>query len=223
MIRFIEVVGVGRYTESVVQYRAYLTVEVNDARVDAATREATALRVECIRRIRESGITDQELREGGAEVARHWSSKEEAEKTHDARQRLLISCDDPQRLMRAISSVDSLFTDTRYTLAISMGNHLFRAAPAAKRGAERAAFADAEVKARNLASVAGLTVLAPLELAELEGAASLTGAFGDFGGVGATLGASAGSIGDDSGESLFAAIRTVAVRFRVRFATEPEA
>ena len=88
MSGFIEVIGVGRYTETIVNYRASMTLEVNSVWVETAVREVTELRSECVRRIRESGITEEELREGGIEVSRPWSFvAEKKSDTHDAQQR----------------------------------------------------------------------------------------------------------------------------------------
>ena len=218
MDRFIEVVGTGTLTESISEYQADVTLQVRAAQAETAINEVMELRSECIRRLREAGLSDLELREGGAEVWRPWFWKKKP--GQEASQKLLITCDDMPRLMRALGALEPLFENQRYSLSVSMGRPTFRVDVTARREAEREAVADAEDKAANVAVASGLKLAGVIELEELDVKTSRSGAYGDLGGFYA---AAAGGAAGASDEPLEAATRSSAIRFRVRFAAEPDA
>lgn len=217
MNRFIEVVGIGTLTESVVEYRADVSLQVRAAQVETAIKEVADLRSDCIRRLGEAGLTDSELLEGGAEVWRPWFWKKKA--GQEASQKLLISCGDVQCLMRALGALEPLFENQRYSLSVSMRRPLFQADASARREAERAAIEDAAVKARNAAACAGLLLGGVIELEELDVKVSRSGVYGDQDWMGISVAAGASSAGGD--EPLEAASRSSSIRFRVRYAAEP--
>jgi len=215
--RFIDVVGTGTLSESVAEYRADVTLQVRAAQVETAIQEVSDLRSECIRRLRTAGLTDRELLEGGAEVWRPWYLKKKP--GQEASQKLLVSCEDMQRLMGALGALESLFENQRYSISVSMRRPIFATNLAARREAERAAIADAENKAANIAGRAGLSLDGVIECEELDTKMSRSGSFGDQDWMGGAV--AAGGAGGDLGETLEAATRSTSVRFRVRYAATP--
>ncbi|HEX5687426.1 MAG TPA: SIMPL domain-containing protein [Ideonella sp.] len=219
MDRFIEVVGVGKLVERVAEYRADVTLQVRAAQVETAIKEVADLRNECIRRLRDAGLNERELQEGGAEVWRPWFWKKKP--GQEASQKLLVSSDDMQRLLGALGSLEPLFENQRYSLSVSMRQPLFEAGDGARREAERDAITDAEAKATNVALVSGLTIAGVIEIEELDVKVSRSGAYGDQDwGIAFAAGGGAAA---ESTEPLEAATRSSSIRFRVRFAAEPGA
>lgn len=216
MDRFIEVVGVADVTETVTEYRADVTLQVRAAHVETAIKEVAELRSECIRRLRDAGLTEGELLEGGSQVWRPWFWKKKP--GQEASQKLLVSCTDMHRLMQALGSLESLFENQRYTLSVSMRSPLFSTDVSARRDAEQAAIADAETKARNVASRAGLRVSGVIEMEELDVKVSRSGVYGDQDWMGVAR--AAGPAAED-GDVIEAANRVSRVRYRVRFSAEP--
>lgn len=220
MDRFIEVVGIAALVESVSEYRADVTLQVRAAQAETAIKEVTELRATCIRALREAGLTDRELQEGGSEVWRPWFWKKKP--GQEASQKLLLSCNDMQQLLSALGSLEPLFDNQRYSLSVSMRSPLFQADIAARREAERVAVADAEAKAQNVAASARLRLSGAIEIEELDVKVSRSGAYGDQDWMGVAM-AAGGAATEGGGESLEAATRSSSLRFRVRFAAEPDA
>jgi uncharacterized protein YggE len=213
---YVEVVGIGTLVESIAEYRADVTLQVRAAHAETAIREVTDLRNECIRQLRQSGIQDGELKEGGSEVWRPWFWKKKP--GQEASQKLLVACDDMQRLMSALGSLEPLFENQRFSLSVSMGRPVFKVEDAARRAAERQAIGEARAKAINIAEMANLKLGGVIEVEELAASVSRSGVFGDQDWGMAAMGA--GAAVSDEGESLEAATRSTTVKFRVRFAVE---
>ncbi|MDK2127064.1 SIMPL domain-containing protein [Parachitinimonas caeni] len=216
MDRFIEVVGTASLVESVVEYRADVTVQVRAAQVETAIKEVGELRAECIRQLRQSGLNGDELSEGGAEVWRPWFWKQKPGK--EASHKLLICSHDMNRLMTALGALEPLFENQRHALSVSMRAPRFDVSIDARRAAERAALADAETKAKNIAECVGLKINSVLEVEELGVKTYRSGTYGDEDWMGVYAGgASAAAL--DAGDAPEHATRSSTVRFRVRFAT----
>ncbi len=126
------------------------------------------------------------------------------------------------RLLAALGSLEPLFENQRYSLSVSMRSPLFQADSAARRAAERAAIADAEAKATNVAGSAALRLSGVIEIEELDLKVSRSGAYGDQDWMGFAMAAGSPAAGE-VGESLDPATRSSSLRFRVRFAVEPDA
>lgn len=219
MNRFIEVVGTGNLVERVVEYRADVTLLVRAPQAETAIREALELRSSCIRTLKAAGLSDSDLKEGGAEVRQPWFWKKKP--GQEATQKLLIACTDLPRLMNALSALEPLFENQRFTLSVSMGRPRFEAQESARRQAERAALADASTKAGNLAGCSGLRLTGVTEVEELDVKSSRSGAYGDQ--EWGVFAAAGGGASDGSPEPLDAATRDTRIRYRVRFAVEREA
>src|SRR5215470_8730003 len=122
---FIEVVGQGTLTEKVAEYRMDLSVTVRAAQGDVALKEATELRSRCIRTLKESGIKDRELTEGGGQVWRPWFWKKKP--GQEASHKILIACPDWDRLFKALGALEPLFDNQRCSLSVSMRQPKFEA------------------------------------------------------------------------------------------------
>lgn len=219
MDRFIEVVGSAMFVENVVEYRADVTFQVRAAQVETAIKEVSDLRADCIRRLKEAGLSSDELSEGGSEVWRPWFWKKRP--GQEASQKLLVACKDMNRLMSALGALEPLFENPRFSLSVSMRTPCFQTSEFARREAEKAAIANAEAKAENVARNSGLKLDGVLEIEELDAKTARSGAYGDqeWMGFAAAASASAG----EADEPLEAAARYSTIRFRVRYVAAQDA
>ncbi|WKB50638.1 SIMPL domain-containing protein [Eleftheria terrae] len=219
----IEVVGAAQLVETAAEYRADLTMSVRAAQTETAVNEATELRRRCVESLRKSGLRDSELQEGGADVWRPWYGKRKA--GQEASHRILLACDDMQRLSGALAALEPLFENQRHTLSVFMRPPRFATSEEARRSAEREALANARTKAENIAAAAGLCLRGVVEVEELGSKIGHSGAYGDeaWGGyAAAAMGPGAGA-DEDAPVSLDPATRSSTIRFRVRFACQQPA
>jgi len=225
MESFIEVVGSATLLEEPVEYRADLNIVVRAAQAENAMKEVGELRSQCIRVLKDAGLTEKDLREGGAEMWRPWFWRKKPGR--EAMQKILVSCSDVQPLYQALSHLEPLFENQRYSLSVSMRKPHFSASDDARIQARRGAVADAREKATALASEGGLMIKGISQIEELAEKTSASGMFGDqdWGGY-AFAGAAVGAADDDSAdepgyEKMEGAHRIATLRFRVRFVVEP--
>lgn len=215
MDQFIDVVGTGKAEEEMLAHRAALSIHVRAPSAENAIKQAAELRDECIRVLLGAGLSKSELSEGGAEVYRTWWW-EKKNVGQEANHRILINCPESGRMYEALSQLEPLFENKRYTLDISMLSPKFGHTDEAKELSLRTAIAEAQRKARLLAEAAGATLGPVIQVQELSGARTHSGAYGDedWGYPVAIAGAAA-----PGGEpvELEGAKREVSARFRVRF------
>ncbi len=212
---FIEVVGKATLVESVVEYNAEITVNVRASRSKPAVKEVAGLCSDCIRRLRDAGFAEHEVREGGSLLWRPWVGEKKVGQA--VSQRLLVSCTDMQRLTKALGSLEPLFKNERYSLFVSMERPLFKAGETARRDAERAAIGDAKAKALNVAGSAGLKLGGVTQVEELGAEARASGAFGDT----SWSTVLAAKTTREGGRDAEGTTRHTDLRFRVRFSVTP--
>lgn len=214
METYIQVAGQGDLIETVVEQRATLTLTVKASKTEVALAEATSLRNDAIRTLRESGLTHDEISEGGRDVWQPWYMKRSV--GQEVAHRVLIACRDVRRLYRALDALEPLFTNARYTMSVEMQQPRFEAPEGAEAEARTAAIRQARGKALVLAEEAGVTLGAVAQVEELGSQAQGSGAYGDHSWA-AAGGAAASMGGDDNFEELGGATRTRTLRYRVRF------
>ena len=118
METYIQVAGQGDLIETVVEQRATLTITVKASKTEVALAEATSLRNDAIRTLRESGLTHDEISEGGRDAWQPWYMKRSV--GQEVAHRVLIACRDVRRLYRALDALEPLFTNARYTMSVEM-------------------------------------------------------------------------------------------------------
>jgi uncharacterized protein YggE len=223
MTHYIDLVTTADYTETVSTYRADLDLSVRAAKDETALAEVAALRQECLHALLAAGLTSDEMTEGGGQAWQPWYWRKKERVGQEASLRVLLEVDDMARLQKALAALEPLFENARRTLSVSMRQPEFVAADGARQAAEHAAVTGARERADRLAAAAGVRVVGVAELEELGVARSRTGAHGDEEWRGARMMVAGAAVLEEGGEdiSLEAASRTVTVRFRVRFATQP--
>ncbi|CUI07633.1 hypothetical protein BN2497_10043 [Janthinobacterium sp. CG23_2] len=220
MDSYIEVSGQSSLVEQVTTYRADLSLSVRAAHADTAISEAGALRDDCIRVLKSSGIDPDEMSEGGNAIWQPWFWKK-GKPGQERAFKILIAYSDAKRLYTALDALQPIFEHQRYTLSVSMLKPQFEASDAERAAAHAAALADARGKAQLIASESGVRLSFVSQVEELGTAVGRSGAFGDedWGGYGGMYAAGAGAIGDSEPVyvELEGAKRTSKIRYRVRF------
>ncbi|MEN9864675.1 MAG: hypothetical protein RL748_265 [Pseudomonadota bacterium] len=214
MDNFIEVVGEGSYEERISTYRAEINLSVRAAQAETAIREVGELRNQCIIQLRQAGMADAELIEGGAEVGRSWYERKKT--GQEAVQKILIECSDLARIQAAVAALEGLFENQRYTFQFSMNRPGFEIPADSVILAQRAAMQDARSQAEVLAQACGVKIMHVAQVEELTAKTSRSGMYGDedWGGYAMAGAAASAPIQLEAGS------RKNTVRYRVRFATE---
>jgi hypothetical protein len=217
MDNYIEIAGQAWLVEQVEEYRADLTLTVRAAQADTALSEGAGLRDQCIRTLRDAGIGQDEMSEGGKEVWRPWYWKKK-EVGQESAFKILLACPDAGRLYAALDALQPLFANARYTLTVSMRKPQFGEAEGAREEAQTAAIGDARAKASLLAAAAGVRLGAVCQVEELDTMTGRSGSYGDQDWGAYPMAAGAAGGGDEPAfDELKGATRKSRIRFRVRF------
>ncbi|MFB9243141.1 SIMPL domain-containing protein [Massilia antarctica] len=218
MDSYIEVIGQSSLVEQVTTYRADLSLSVRAAHADTAISEAGALRDDCIRVLKSSGIDPDEMSEGGNAIWQPWFWKK-GKPGQERAFKILIACSDAKRLYTALDALQPIFEHQRYTLSVSMLKPQFEASDAERAAAHAAALADARGKAQLIASESGVRLSFVWQVEELGIAVGRSGAYGNEDWGYAMRGGGTGSGGDEEAVyvELESAKRINTIRYRVRF------
>lgn len=125
--RFIEVISEGEYNEEIEQYVADLRLEVNASTEETALTEIEVLKDKTIGMLLESGLAPEELFDGGMEVWRPWYGKKKTGK--QVWYKLTVKHKDAERFSGAISRLEPLFANQRYSFTLDMKQPLFKPEP----------------------------------------------------------------------------------------------
>ncbi|HEX8613425.1 MAG TPA: SIMPL domain-containing protein [Telluria sp.] len=219
MDSYIEVTGQASLVEQVNTYRADLSISVRATTTDNAINEAGALRDDCIRVLKSSGIEEGEMSEGGNAIWQPWFWKK-AKPGQERAFKILIACAEAKRLYVALDALQPIFEHQRYTLSVSMLAPQFEASDDARSAAHTAAIANARKKGELIARESGVRLSGITQVEELCTATGRSGAYGDeewgYGGMRAAGGASTGE-DEPVYVELEGAKRVSKLRYRVRF------
>ena len=214
MDSYIEVSGTARAQETAREYYAHIEVEVRAAPKGGAGSTANELRNTVVRALREAGMRDDELVEGGERMSRSWwRRKDEREASHT----IVLKCEDYVRMVRAIAALEPLSTDKRTNIDVRMPSPKFEGTDESKAQARAAALRDARTKADALAAEAGVRITSVLRIEELDGHTPR----GGYDHLDSGMVFSAAAPDSFEHEELTAATREVAYAFRMRFGIEP--
>ena len=170
----------------------------------------SAQRDRLIQTLREHGLRQDELSEGGRDTSTwRWGR---GRKEQSSSYRVLICCDDTPRLYQALDALESVADGSKFDLQIDMLGADHEVPPATLAQARRAALEDARLHAQTLAEAAGLKLGPVVSVQELSAHARSSGAMGDYGMM--RLAAAGGG----PAETLDPSQRTLTLQYRVRFA-----
>jgi hypothetical protein len=219
---YIEVTGEASLVEQVNHYRADLTISVRATSTDNAITEASALRDDCIRVLKSSGIDPDHMSEGGSAIWQPWFWKKN-KPGQERSFKILLSCPEAKRLYFALDALQPIFEHQRYTLNVAMLAPHFDAAEAERSAAHAAVIVDARKAAQVLAAAAGVRLVCVTQIESLGAHVEHSGAFGDQGWArGAVMrGMGAGADEEPAYIELDGAKRVSKLRYRVRFGIAP--
>ena len=155
MERYIDVIGEGQFRETVSRFVADVVLQVRAAKDETAFVEIGELSREAISILRGSGITDDEIVEGGSDFQQPWYRKKQIGQA--VQRTVILKVADFGRLNRALEKLEPLQSRNkeRKTISIAMRQPVFDSEIRAKCAALASAFCDAQEKANELAVKAG--------------------------------------------------------------------
>lgn len=219
MDSYIEVIGQASLVEQVTTHRADLSISVRATNTDNAITEAGALRDDCIRVLKSSGIAPDQMSEGGNAIWQPWfwkKNKPGQERTF----KILLSVPEAKRLYVALDALQPIFEHQRYTLSVSMLPPQFETSETERSAALAGAIDNARQTAEVIAAQAGVRLACVSQVEALDTHVEHSGAFGDQGwGRAMAMRGGGGAGGDDEPAyiELEGARRVSKLRFRVRF------
>lgn len=227
--RYIEVIGESTLVETIQEYVADINLSVRSSQPKTALDEVIALRDRCIEMLMAVGLERSALQEGKAEVWRDWfSRKQTGQETlqKKALQKIVVTCSEVGCLMKALSALELLFENPRYTFALNLHPPTFGASEELKQQARTAAIQDAYAHAKVLAAATQLNLVEVIQIEEVSKnteSSHIHGAVSPQKEEAAKL--ADFNIDDLNYFDFDQAIRKVKLRYRVRFAVcrDPQA
>ena len=214
---YIEVVGESKYLETVQEYVADINIIVRATKSETAMNEVISLRNSCIETLMSNGLKESELKEGGVEIWRDWFARRKQKVAKEASQKIIVCCSDISRLIQALSKLEQLFDNQRYTFTINMRQPVFSASLEIRKKARSEAIQNATSHAQFLAEATKVEIINALQIEELSDVKGNSGVYGDVGGGWMMMGLAEESSDDESYANLDNATREITVRYRVRF------
>ena len=232
MKRYIEVVGEGEFIETAARFLADVTLEVRASKDETALRELAELWDEALAALRNSGIRDEEIVEGGTDVRRPWYWKKKV--GQNVTRKILLKVPDFSRLNDALESLEPLQSRhmERKTISVEMRQPEFENSNDSRSSALAQAFEDAKSKAVRLATAMNCTLGDPIHVEEGGWSKRNSGFSGDedWWGDSGRFAAAAGVLMEAGGSAprspepaveLQRPSRTIFVKCRVRFGVAP--
>lgn len=223
--RYIEVTGEGCFTETANRYVAEVSVEVRAAKKETVLDEVREFWTAAIASLRENGIADAEIAEGGIDYFRPWYWRKKPGQT--GTRKIILKVPDFDRLNTALEALEPLRSGNRRSLTVDLKQPEFDSSSEAKSNALTAAFNDAKTKAETLAQQMGVILGDVLRVEEGRTARRRSGFSGDddwygdgdrFGGYGgAVVLAAGGGSAEDNDFTPADPTRDIWVKCRVRF------
>ncbi len=227
MDRYIEVNGEGEFVETASRFIAEVSLEVRAAKDETAVREVGDLWIEALNALRDAGITDDEIVEGGTDFCRPWYWKKQV--GQQVSRKILLKVTDFGRLNRALEQLEPLQSrhKERKSISVDMRQPEFQNSSDAKSAALAQAFEDAKLKAMRLATAMNSKLGEAIHIEEGGCAKRNSGFSGDedwggdysrFAMGGGIAMAACASVEPEPVRELQRPTRTIFVKCRVRFA-----
>lgn len=212
---YLEVVGSAEIEEKIEKFRASITITVRAASREVAMSECLELRRLSIEALLASGLQQNELQEGGVDIAVPWYQRKKVGLETDLR--ILLTSTDSQRILLGLAALEPFFQNQRHQLEVHMLPPEYAEDQQARENGLAQAFVAARSKAERLAQQAGVRLGPPLLIEELGVAKQSSGMMGDYGGWPAAAAASRGLAAEDA-PKLDNPCRSISFRVLVRFA-----
>ncbi len=224
--RYVEVTGEGCFTETASCYVAEVSVEVRAAKRETVLDEVREFWTTALASLRENGILDSEIAEGGIDYFRPWYWRKKPGQS--GTRKIILKVPAYDRLSAALEALEPLRSGERRSLSVDLKQPEFDSTADASSNALSAAFSDAKAKAGTLAREMGVILGDVLRVEEGRTARRRSGFSGDddwhgdgdrFGGYGGAvvLAAGAGTEDDDDEFTPTNPTRDLWVKCRVRF------
>lgn len=223
--RYIEVTGEGSFIENASCFVAEVTVEVRAAKKDTVLEEVGQFWTATIASLRENGIADSEIAEGGIDLFRPWYSRKKPGQVGS--RKIILRVEQFDRLNSALEAIEPLRAGERRSLSVDLKQPEFDSTSDAKTRALSAAFIDARAKAESLSQQMGVRLGEVLRVEEGRTAHRRSGFSGDedwygdgdrFGDAGGAIVLAAGGCAEELDEFTPSnPTRDIWVKCRVRF------
>ena len=218
---YIEVVGESKFIQTVKEYVADINIIVRATKSEIAVNEAMNLRNSCIEILLSNGLQKHEIKEGGIEIWRDWFARRKQKPGKEASQKIIATCEDIARLIPALSAIEPLFENQRYTFTVYMCQPVFSASEEVQEKARSEAIKNAISHAQIIAKTANVEIKDVFQIEEISKITGYSGVYGDaaVGGGWMMMGLAAedSSEDDESYANLDKATRNIKVIYRVRF------
>ena len=229
MERYIEVIGEGEFLESAVRFVADVVLEVRASKDETAVRELAEFWAAAFESLREGGIRDDEMIEGGTDVYRPWYWKKKVGQNVTRKIRLTVG--DFSRLNSALDRLEPLQSRhmDRKTISVDMRQPEFEDSNDSRSLVLARAYEDARAKAVRLATAMNCLLGEPIHVEEGGWTKRSSGFSGDedwggdssrfaWGGIVMAAAGGAAAPADHTPEQeLQRPSRTIFVKCRVRF------
>ena len=153
MERHIDVIGEGNFTEMATRFVAEVVVEVKGSAKCTVISEVTDFQNEALNVIRESGIAEDEISEGGLLSYQPWYWIRKPGQS--ARRKIILKVAEFPRLNTSLEALEPLRGDKRRIISVNLKQPEFDSTTSSRANALVAAFQDAREKAENLAKTLG--------------------------------------------------------------------
>ncbi|MDY6901326.1 MAG: SIMPL domain-containing protein [Cyanobacteriota bacterium] len=210
----IEVIGESKYLEKVQKYIADINITVWTNRTKIPLNEVTVLRNLCIETLLSNGLQESELKEGGINVRERSLNRRRIRQ--EAKQKIIVSCSDISRLIKAISTLEKLFKKPRYSFTLDIREPVFYASLEVKEEAKKAAIKNARSHAKLLLESANTNIETIIQIEELSPIIGESEVYNDELKEIVVTASSLSSI-DTNYRNLENATREITVRYRVIF------
>ncbi len=154
--RYVEVTGEGSFTETASRFVAEVLIEARTARKETVFDEVHKLWEAAVSSLRNHGIDDSEIVEGGIDYFHPWYWRRMPGQT--GTRTIILKVVDFERLNAALESLGPLRVAGRRSLAVNLKQPEFDSTTDAKSAALAAAFDEAKTKAQRLAKTMGVTI-----------------------------------------------------------------
>jgi len=220
---FIEIIGEGEYQERIEKYILDLKLEVRASDEETALKEVLKLKDETVLLLKKSGLSIENIIDGGYELWKPWNRKKKTGKY--AHYKIIIQTKDENILSKSIEKISVLFQNQRHSLTYEMRQPQYDNPIELEKDAIKTAYKNALNKAKAIAEESNVEIGRLLQVNELSKSKRNSGIYGDedwmgdnsrFGGyVGGISVAGGGYEEPDSTTSK--AERTIWVRYKFRF------
>ncbi|MEO1431572.1 MAG: SIMPL domain-containing protein [Cyanobacteria bacterium J06633_8] len=161
----IEVIGESKYLETAKKYIADINIIVWTNRTKIPLNEVRILRNLCIESLLSNGLQESELKEAGMTVRERSLNRRRIRQ--EAKQKIIVSCSDISRLIKAVSTLEKLFKKPRYSFTLDMHQPVFATSLEVKEEAKKVAIKNARSHAKLLLESANTEIVNIIQIEEL--------------------------------------------------------